>query len=106
MWIQASYNPVLDAEGRPVRVIKLATDITADKLRASDLDGQIAAVHKSQAVIEFSLDGTILTANENFLKTLGYSLAEIQARHHRMFVDPTYAASAEYRRFWERLGKG
>jgi methyl-accepting chemotaxis protein len=106
VWIQASYNPVAGADGRPVRVIELATDITAERLRAADLEGQIAAVNKSQAVIEFSLDGTVLDANENFLKALGYTLADIKGRHHRLFVDPAYAASTDYRRFWERLGRG
>jgi methyl-accepting chemotaxis protein len=73
---------------------------------ASDLEGQIAAIHRSQAVIEFDLDGTILFANENFLNALGYGLDEIRGRHHRMFVEPSYAASAEYREFWARLGRG
>src|SRR5437899_384001 len=71
-----------------------------------DLRGQVAAINKSQAVIEFTLDGTILTANQNFLSALGYSLDEIRGKHHRMFVDPAYVASEEYRRFWEKLGRG
>jgi methyl-accepting chemotaxis protein len=71
-----------------------------------DLRGQIAAIHKSQAVIEFKLDGTILTANDNFLKTLGYTLDEVKGQHHRMFVDPAERQSAEYKRFWEKLGRG
>ena len=106
IWIQASYNPILDRSGKPVKVVKYATDITAQKLRSADFEGQIAAIHKSQAVIEFSLDGTVLTANENFLKTLGYTLGEIRGQHHRMFVDPVYRESAEYRMFWERLSRG
>src|SRR4030081_2757156 len=71
-----------------------------------DLRGQVAAIGKSQAVIEFGLDGKILTANDNFLNALGYSLAEIQGKHHSMFVDPAYRQSPEYRNFWERLGRG
>jgi|GEM_PF-593431 len=74
--------------------------------RDADFQGQIAAVSKVQAVIEFKLDGTIVTANENFLSTLGYSLSEIQGRHHSMFVEPSFAASHEYRDFWAKLGRG
>jgi len=106
IWIRATYNPILDRGGKPIKVVKYASDITAQKLRNADFEGQIAAIHKSQAVIEFNLDGTIVTANENFLKTLGYSLGEIQGKHHRMFVDPDYRDSADYRMFWERLGRG
>ena len=82
VWIQASYNPVLDRAGRPIKIVKFATDITAHKLRALDLDGQIAALHRSQAVIAFALDGTILSANQNFLDAVGYRLDEIVGRHH------------------------
>src|SRR5262245_62250570 len=71
-----------------------------------DLRGQVAAIGRSNAVIEFALDGTILTANDNFLNALGYSLAEIQGKHHGMFVDPVYRQSPEYRLFWEKLGRG
>lgn len=106
VWIQASYNPVLDLSGKPVKIIKFATDITIDKLRNANFEGQMAAVGKAQAVIEFDLDGTILDANENFLKTVGYSLNEIKGRHHSMFVDPAYAKSAEYREHWEKLNRG
>ena len=106
VWIQASYNPVLDGRGRPTKVVKFATDITAQKQKAADFAGQIAAISKSQAVIEFSLDGTILTANDNFLAALGYDLSEIEGRHHRMFVDPAEAASDPYRDFWMALARG
>jgi methyl-accepting chemotaxis protein len=106
VWIQASYNPVLDARGRVRGVVKFATDITAQKLREADVEGQLAAISKAQAVIEFTLDGTVLTANDNFLRTLGYSLDDIRGRHHRTFVDPAYAESAEYRAFWAKIGRG
>ena len=72
----------------------------------ADLRGQIAAINKSQAVIEFELDGTIITANENFLKTLGYRLEEIQGQHHSLFVEPSYRNSGEYRQFWSDLSEG
>lgn len=106
IWIQASYNPIFDGTGKVIKVVKFATDITAQKLKNADYEGQIAAIGKSQAVIEFNLDGTILTANRNFLETTGYTLEEVKGQHHRMFVDPDYAASAQYRRFWEKLGNG
>jgi len=106
VWIQASYNPILDASGRAVRVVKYATDITAQKLEAADFAGQIAAIKKAQAVIEFSLDGVITYANENFVNAVGYRLDDIVGRHHSLFVDPDHAASADYRRFWEKLGRG
>ncbi len=72
----------------------------------ADMAGQIAAIHRAQAVIEFKVDGTILTANDNFLNAVGYTLDEIRGQHHGMFVDPAYRASAEYRQFWEKLGRG
>jgi methyl-accepting chemotaxis protein len=106
LWIQASYNPLMNARGKPYKVVKFATDITDQKLRNADNEGQLKAIHKSQAVIEFNLDGTIITANDNFLKTLGYSLDEIRGRHHRLFVEPQERESTAYRAFWEALGRG
>lgn len=106
IWIQASYNPILGADGKPFKVVKYATNITAQKLKNADFSGQIDAIGKSQAVIEFQMDGTIVSANDNFLKTLGYSLNEISGRHHRMFVEESYRQSHEYREFWERLNRG
>src|ERR1700749_3480464 len=91
---------------RPLKVVKYATDVTAQKLKAADLGGQIAAIAKSQAVIEFRMDGTILDANPNFLSTLGYTLDEIKGRHHSMFVEPAERDSAAYREFWARLNRG
>jgi methyl-accepting chemotaxis protein len=106
VWIQASYNPILDPAGKPFKVVKYATDITAQRLQAADWAGQIEAIGKAQAVIEFDLTGRILNANENFLGTLGYTLTEIQGHHHSMFVDPVERAQPAYREFWERLGRG
>ena len=106
IWIQASYNPIFDASGRPVRVIKYASDITAQKLQNAYYEGQIAAVGKSQAVIEFDMTGRVIQANDNFLKTLGYSLEEIKGQHHRMFCQPEYASSSQYRLFWDKLNEG
>ncbi|MBN9306271.1 MAG: chemotaxis protein [Devosia sp. 67-54] len=106
VWIQASYNPVLDRHGKPCKVVKIAADVTARKLAAADAQSQLAAIGRVQAVIEFNLDGTILTANENFCRAMGYGLDEIVGHHHRMFVDPAYAQSADYAAFWDTLRRG
>jgi len=106
VWIQASYNAIMDANNKPFKVVKYASDITEEKIKNADYSGQLSAIRKSQAVIEFNLDGTILTANDNFLNVLGYSLSDIQGKHHSMFVDPAYKQSSEYKAFWERLGRG
>ncbi len=106
VWIQASYNPVFDEKGKPIKVVKFATDVTEQKLRNADLAGQIAAICKSQAVIEFNMDGTIITANDNFLNTLGYSLSEIKGKHHSMFVEPSERDGMAYREFWNALNRG
>ncbi|MCK1388673.1 PAS domain-containing methyl-accepting chemotaxis protein [Bradyrhizobium sp. 21] len=106
VWILASYNPLLDDNGKPYGVVKFATDVTATKLKNADLAGQISAIDKAQAVIEFNMDGTIITANPHFLGALGYSLAEIQGKHHSMFVDPSERDGAAYREFWAALGRG
>ena len=106
IWIQASYNPIFDADGKPFKVVKYATDVTEQKLQNANFQGQIEAVGKSQAVIEFDLDGTIKTANENFCATLGYQLSEIVGKHHSMFVDPETRNSVEYSQFWDQLNRG
>src|SRR5216110_617848 len=106
VWIQASYNPIKGADGKPFKVVKFATDVTERKMRDADTQGQIEAIGKSQAVIHFNLDGTIITANDNFLQTLGYRLDEIQGRHHSLFVDEKEKQSAAYRQFWDALNRG
>ena len=106
VWIEATYTPVLDRQGRPVKVIKFARDVTDRKLHDLDFEGKMAAIDRSQAVIEFAMDGTILTANANFLAVLGYSLDEIRGKHHSMFVETKERTSPEYRGFWERLNRG
>lgn len=106
VWIQASYCPVLGRGGAPERVVKFATDITARKLLAADHAGQIAAINRSQAVIEFRPDGVVLTANDLFLGAMGYRLEEVQGQHHRIFVDPAEAARPDYAAFWEALRRG
>jgi len=106
VWIEASYNPILDRRGKPCKVVKYAIDVTRQKMEFADLRGQVDAINKSQAVIEFALDGTIRTANQNFLNAMGYTLPEVQGKHHRMFVEPAYRESPAYREFWTRLGRG
>ena len=106
IWIQASYNPILDMNGKPFKVVKFAIDVTAQKLANANTDGQLQAIHKSQAVIEFKMDGTVLSANENFQRAIGYSLAEIQGKHHSMFVEAFEARKPAYREFWDALNRG
>ncbi len=106
IWIQASYNPIFDQDGKPYKVVKYATDVTQQKLANAEYQGQLAAIRKSQAVIEFQMDGIVLDANENFLRVVGYSLDEIKGRHHSMFVDETLRLSGEYREFWLKLNQG
>ncbi len=106
VWIQASYNPVKNRRGEVIKVVKVATDITQQKLKNEEFEGLVGAISRVQAVIEFKPDGEILTANANFLKTLGYELDEIKGRHHRMFVEPSEARSADYQAFWAKLNRG
>ena len=106
VWIQASYNPIRNARGVVTRIVKIATDITEQKRRAAEQHGKMEAIGRAQAVIEFTPAGEILTANQNFLDALGYSLSEIQGRHHRMFVEPAEANSPDYAAFWARLNAG
>ncbi|MFC0408374.1 methyl-accepting chemotaxis protein [Roseomonas elaeocarpi] len=106
VWISATFTPVMGLDGKPVEVVKFATDVTEAKLRNADFSGQIEAINKSQAVIHFTMDGTILEANANFLRTLGYAPDEVRGKKHSMFVEPGYAASEEYGEFWAKLRRG
>ena len=106
VWMQASYNPICDAKGKAYKVVKYATDITEQKLANANFEGQIAAINRSQAVIEFGLDGRVLSANENFLKAMGYALEEIRGQDHSMFIEAAHRQSPDYRMLWERLTRG
>ncbi len=106
VWIQASYNPIFDQNGKPFKVVKFATDITEQKLKNAEFEAKIEAIEKSQGTIEFNMDGTVITANQNFLNVLGYKLEEVRGQHHRTVCEPSYAQSAEYREFWEKLSRG
>lgn len=106
VWIRASYNPIPGPDGKLERIVKFATDVSAERIRRADYESQINAIQWTQAVISFALDGTILDANENFLETTGYMIDEVRGKHHRMFVEPAYAESEDYRLFWQRLSEG
>ncbi|MEQ8404326.1 MAG: PAS domain-containing methyl-accepting chemotaxis protein [Oceanicaulis sp.] len=106
IFIQATYNPVLNRKGEVVKVVKFATDITEDAVRRRDLESQIEAVSRANAMIEFKPDGTILSANANFLDAMGYELAEITGRHHSIFVTKEERDSEAYARFWSEIAAG
>lgn len=106
VWLQATYTPILGVNGKPVKVVKFASDITAAKLKAIEDDGKVNAMNRSQGIIEFDLGGHILHANENFLSLTGYSLSDIVGQHHSIFVDKEEASSGAYRAFWRKLGQG
>ncbi len=105
-WINASYNPIFDPDGKPYKIIKYATDITESKIKNSEFEGKINAINRSQAVIEFDLNGLILFANDNFLSASGYNIGEIKGKHHSLFCENDYAESIDYKNFWASLGKG
>lgn len=106
VWLQATYNPVLDADGRVAKIVKFATDITEGRERAAEFEGRKNAIDQSQAVMEFDLDGRILDANGNALTLFGYDRAALVGRHHSMLCEPEEARSPAYADFWRRLGQG
>ncbi|UZE10593.1 methyl-accepting chemotaxis protein [Pseudomonas sp. B21-053] len=106
IWLEASYNPVKDASGQVVSVVKYAMDVTARVQHESECNAKLQAVDRAMAVIEFNLDGSIITANQNFLSRMGYSLAELKGKHHRIFCTPELANSGAYQDFWRRLNQG
>jgi methyl-accepting chemotaxis protein len=106
VWLRASYNPVLDKNGAVIRVVKFATDVTLEKRLTAEYQGKLKAIDRVQAVIEFELDGTVITANENFLDIFGYQLEDVVGKHHRIFCEPGYSESPDYARFWQKLSRG
>jgi methyl-accepting chemotaxis protein len=106
VWIHGSYNPVLDRHGKVIRVVKVASDVTAARNRSVDEQGQLLALRRSQAVISFDPDGNILDANDNFLNVMGYKLQEIKGLHHSMFVPANDVSSPGYNQFWAQLRAG
>ncbi|BDW90283.1 PAS domain S-box protein [Thalassospira tepidiphila] len=105
-WVEETVGPVKDRNGKVIRIVRLGVDVTWRHDSLADLQGKVDAIEHSQAVIEFDIAGNVLTANYNFLVAMGYGLSEVAGKHHSMFVDPEYAASAEYRAFWRALAKG
>jgi methyl-accepting chemotaxis protein len=106
IWLEASYNPIKDASGRVVKVVKYAMDVTAKVQQESEANAKLQAIDRAMAVIEFNLDGSILTANQNFLTRMGYTLAELKGKHHRLFCTPALVNSSGYEDFWRRLNQG
>ncbi len=106
VWLEASYNPVRDEAGQVIKVVKYAMDVTPRLQAESEANAKLGAIDRAMAVIEFNLDGTIITANDNFLQRMGYSLAQIQGKHHRLFCTPELANSSAYTEFWKRLNQG
>ncbi len=106
VWINASYNPIIDADGKAYKIIKFATVITDTKLKNAEYESKVAAMSKAQAVIEFDMTGHVLCANDNFLDVMGYTIDDIRGEHHRMFCEPEYATGSEYKRFWQKLNRG
>jgi methyl-accepting chemotaxis protein len=106
VWLNAIYNPILDSNGEVIKVVKFATDITAEHEMLAESKGVLSGINATMATIEFKPDGTILTANENFLKVMKYSLSDIKGQHHRKFVPKEILESEEYKTFWKRLASG
>jgi methyl-accepting chemotaxis protein len=105
-WVGLAINPVFGKDGKLERFVSIQSNVTATKEKSLDISSQLEAISRAQAVIEFNLDGMIITANKNFLDTMGYTLEEIKDKHHSMFVEPAYVASPEYRQFWDTLSRG
>lgn len=106
VWIRATYNPVFSPDGKVLKIVKFATDITQTRLKTAESEGKIESISRSQATIEFDLQGNILQANANFLRAMGYTRDEIVGRHHSLFCEPDLVRSPEYRNFWADLGEG
>ncbi|MGE8187752.1 methyl-accepting chemotaxis protein [Pseudomonas sp. NPDC086278] len=106
IWLEASYNPIKDATGRITKVVKYAMDVTARVQKESETAAKLQAIDRAMAMIEFDLDGSILTANQNFLNRMGYTLAELKGKHHRLFCTAELADSSAYQDFWRRLNQG
>ena len=105
-YVDAVIAPILGENGKPMKYLDVRYDITEAEIERQNARGVLAAIDQSYAYIEFKLDGTVLHANDNFLRALGYRLDEISGRHHRMFVDPAQAAAPAYGQFWADLGAG
>ncbi|PYD08652.1 hypothetical protein ALQ93_03041 [Pseudomonas syringae pv. pisi] len=106
VWLEASYNPVIDAQGNVVKVVKYALDVTTRVMSENETSSKLAAVDRAMAICEFEPNGNVITANNNFLNVMGYALTEIKGKHHRTFCEPTLVNSPEYTEFWRKLNHG
>lgn len=106
LWLEASYNPIYDDSGKVIKVIKFASDVTEKVLEHQRVDDLMKALNRSVAVIEFDLEGKIMSANENFCKVAGYQIEDIRGKHHRMFCKKDYIQTSEYSDFWKKLARG
>src|ERR1035437_7620768 len=106
VWLKGNYNPILDASGKPVKILKIATDITLAKKQQNEIDAITTAIYKSNVAIEFDLDGIVLKANDIFKDIMGYKDSEIIGKHHSLFVEKGYETTKEYNEFWNNLKKG
>jgi methyl-accepting chemotaxis protein len=106
IWLEANYVPVQDRSGRVIKIVKLASDITARIMDAQEQRAMTTAIERSMAVIAFNLKGEVLMTNDNFLKTMGYNASEVIGVHHSQFCPPDMRNSDEYRRFWHKLNQG
>ena len=105
-YVDAVIAPFVGKNGKPRKYLGVRYDITEQEISRQNMKGIMDAIDRAYASIEFNLDGTIIKANDNFLKTLGYTLDEIKGQHHRMFCDPAYASTGEYAAFWQKLSRG
>ena len=107
VWLSASYTPVFNEEGKPYKIVKFARDITEQKLKTNDFEGQLIAIRRSNAVIEFDVQGKILDANSIFVEAMGYQEKnQIIGKHHSIFVSNVDQQSEEYKKFWDQLANG
>lgn len=106
VWLEATYNPVLDRYGKILKIVKIASEVTKEVEAASYANAIIKSIDRSMAIIEFDLNGKILSANNNFIQTVGYTLDQIVGKHHSIFCDKEYVKTEEYEIFWKRLKSG
>ena len=106
LWVQASYNPIAGADGKPFKIVMYGSDVTAQMERNADFQGQLEAIGRAQSVVEFDMDGTVRKVNDNFSRVMGYTPSEVLGKHHSMFVEPSFAVTEEYREYWARLHRG
>ncbi|KPB75127.1 Methyl-accepting chemotaxis protein [Pseudomonas cannabina pv. alisalensis] len=106
VWLEASYNPVSDAQGKVFKVVKYALDVTRQVMLENETNSKLAAVDRAMAICEFDPAGNVIAANSNFLNVMGYALTEIKGKHHRTFCEPSLVNSPEYTDFWRKLNHG